>query len=278
MKILFWILAIASVLAGLFISVVGHFSYGLGLYFGVVGKVACIAGMLSAAVCVICAVLGIIKLRKGDMKKAIVFVVVGLLYCGVTFGGMMLDELVYGIRLENSIEDRKEQMYGEDWNSAPAIEGIPELYQEMLNEVYALVRDENTENLMEFGLVALSEHYGDASLENIGFSLMDLDGDGVDEMLIGTAAPVEEGGTVIAAVYSDPENPFCFPGSYEEEFYYLHAGESEGSYLLENSKTGTVWVIEPSTESILDVSDYQGEALEPSGRLEVEMIPFAQYK
>ena len=38
MKILFWILAILSLLAGLFVSIVGYFAEGLGLYSSMIGK------------------------------------------------------------------------------------------------------------------------------------------------------------------------------------------------------------------------------------------------
>ena len=49
------------------------------------GEVVCVAGMLSVLVCIVCAVLGIIKLRKGDVKKAASLALAGLAYSGIIF-------------------------------------------------------------------------------------------------------------------------------------------------------------------------------------------------
>ena len=48
---------------------VGYFGEGLGLYSTVIGQVIYILSMLSLLVSTVCAVLGIIKLRKGNVKK-----------------------------------------------------------------------------------------------------------------------------------------------------------------------------------------------------------------
>ena len=278
MKILFWILTILSLIAGLFVSVVGYFAEGLGLYSSMIGKIFCMAGILSVAVSVVCAVLGIIKLRKGNVKKAVVLALVGLVYSGVMIGGMFLDDAVDTVRMENDTADRKDEMYGENWDSAPAIEGIPELYVEVLNEIYAIAKDELDGDLMNFGVVAMPNYYGRAPLDNIGFTIMDVNGDNVNELVIGTAAPVESGGTAIFCIYSDPENPFSSVSSIEGETYYLHSGEAEGSYLAEIDGRDAAWeLIALEGESIVDINYVEG-AMDPAGRLTLEMIPFSQYK
>ena len=86
MKILFWILAILSIAVGLFVSVVCYMSHGLGLAGTGIGEVVCIVGMLAAVICMICTVLGSKRLRKGDAKRAVVFAVAGLVYCGIILG------------------------------------------------------------------------------------------------------------------------------------------------------------------------------------------------
>ena len=90
MKILFWILAILSIPVGLFVSIVCYMSHGLGLTGTGLGEVVCIAGMLAAVICIVCMVLGIIKLRKGDVKKAIVFALAGVAYCGIIIAGIFI--------------------------------------------------------------------------------------------------------------------------------------------------------------------------------------------
>ena len=277
MKILFWLLAIVSIPVGLFMSYTSYLSYGLDLYYTVVGKTICMLGMLSVIVSIVCAVLGIIKLRKGQVKKAVVLALAGVLYSCVILGGIFAEEAVNTMLMEKDIAERKEQTYGENWDSAPAVDGIPELYVEVLNEVYAVAKDRMDDELMNFGVVSMPEYYGDAPLDNIGFVLMDVNGDAVDEMVIGTAAPVE-GGTVIFAIYSDPENPFYSVNSMEGEIYYLHAGETDGTYLAEIGGRDAAWqLVALEGQSMVDINYVEG-AMDPGGRLTLEMIPFSQYK
>ena len=285
MKILFWILTILSLIAGLFVSVVGYFAEGLGLYGTMIGKIFCMAGILSVAVSVVCVVLGIIKLRKGNVKKAVVLALVGLVYSGIMIGGMLLDDAVDTVRMENDIADRKDEMYGEGWNSAPDIDGIPELYQEVLNKFYVAVRDEwPSDQMIDVATMQMESYFGDASLDNIGFILMDVNGDGVDELMIGTTAPVEEGGTAIFCMYSDPECPHNSLDGVEGAIYYLHPGEDGtyvaeigGSYMTEDGTKG-YWLLDAyEDEKIVDINFQEG-VLEPADRLTLEMIPFSQYK
>ena len=142
MKILFWVFAIVSVLIGAFVSMIGYFANGLELAGTAIGDVVYVAGMFSTAVSIVCVVLGIIKLRKGNVKKAVAFALVGVIYSVVMLAGMYIDEAVHTKLMEKDIANRKEEMYGENWDSAPAIEEIPELYAEVLNEVYAMAKDQ----------------------------------------------------------------------------------------------------------------------------------------
>ena len=278
MKILFWILAILSLPIGFFMTLIGSFSDGLGLYSTVFGKVICIMAAISLLVSVVCTVLGIIQLRRKNVKKAVFCVLAGLAYSAVLIAGMFIDEEVGTIRMDKDIAARNEQMYGENWDAPPAIEGIPELYQEVLNKFYAVVRDRRpADMLMDLGAMTLPEHYGDASLENIGFILMDVNGDGVDEMMVGTTAPVAEGGTAIFCMYSDPENPFVNLQTFENEIYYLHAGEGN-TYVAEIGGADAAWLLMAEEDSSLVDIIYQEGALDPADRLTLEMISLSQYK
>ena len=231
MKILFWILAILSIAVGLFVSGVCYMSHGLGLTGTGIGEVVCIVGMLAAVICMICTVLGSKKLRKGDAKRAVVFAVAGLVYCGIIIGGIFLDDAVDTLLLKKSIAERNEQLYVENWDAPPAIEGIPERYQEVLDKYYAVIRDQwPAERLMDLGAVSMAEYYGDAPLDNIGFVLMDLNGDNMDELVIGAVAQTDPQGTEIFCIYSDPQNPNYVIHSVEGYLYYLHAGEADDTY------------------------------------------------
>lgn len=279
MKILFWILAILSIPFGLFVSILSLFSHGLDLYCTTFGQIVCIAGMLSVAVSILCMVLGIIKLRKGHVKKAVALALVAVAYSGIILAGTFLDDAIDTVQMDKDIAERNIQMYGEGWDSAPAIEGIPELYQEVLNKFYAVVRDQwSSEQLADLGAMTMAEHYGDAPLDNIGFLLMDVNGDSVNELLIGTVHPVEEGGTEIFCMYSDPENPFLNLNSVEGEVYYLHPAETDGTYIAEIGGGDGAWLLGAEEgERIVEIN-YQEGAMEPAGRLTLEMIPFSNYK
>ena len=279
MKILFWILAILSIAVGLFVSVVCYMSHGLGLAGTGIGEVVCIVGMLAAVICMICTVLGSKKLRKGDAKKAVVFAVAGLVYCGIIIGGIFLDDAVDTLLLKKSIAERNAQLYGENWDAPPAIEGIPERYQEVLNKYYAVIRDQwPAERLMDLGAVSMAEYYGDAPLDNIGFVLMDLNGDKVDELVIGAVAQAEQQGNEIFCIYSDPQNPSYVINGVEGKLYYLHSGEADGTYEAEIVGHHSAWVIETAErENTFDFNLKEG-AMNPAGRMTLDLIPFSRYK
>ena len=286
MKILFWILAIVSLPVSFFMTTLGFFADGLDLYSTWIGQVIDYFAMASLIVSIVCIVLGILKLRKGNAKKAVLFALVGVIYPFVILAGMFLDEAVGSLLMERDIAQRNEQMYGENWDAAPAIDGIPEHYVEILNKFYAVVRDEwPAEELMDLSAMEMANYYGDASLDNIGFILMDVNGDGVDELMIGTTAPVEEGGTAIFCMYSDPENPFVNLHGEEEKIYHLHPGEDDtyvaeigGTYVAEDGSTDGVWLLKAEEGSNLVDIIYQEGAMDPAGRLTLDMIPFSQYK
>ena len=276
-KILFWLLAIVSILVGLFISFVSWLSEGLGFYGGIISHIFCYIGMFAPVVSIVCVVLGGRKLRKGDTKKAILLALVGLIYAGAVMGELLIEEATATIRTEKNIAAYNEQMYGKGWDSAPAIDGIPEGYQEVLNKFYASARDGLTESLVDLGAVAMADYYGDAGLDNIGFAMMDVNDDDVDELLIGTVAPVE-GGTAIFCIYSNPENAMVSVISAEDEVHYLHAGEANGAYLAEIAGCGAAWSLGfVEGESVMAVT-YQEITMDPAGRMTLEMIPFSRYK
>ena len=279
MKILFWILAILSIAVGLFVSVVCYMSHGLGLAGTGIGEVVCIVGMLAAVICMICTVLGSKKLRMGDAKRAVVFAVAGLVYCGIIIGGIFLDDAVDTLLLKKSIAERNAQLYGENWDAPPAIEGIPERYQEVLDKYYAVIRDQwPADRLMDLGAVSMAEYYGDAPLDNIGFVLMDLNGDKVDELVIGAVAQAEQQGNEIFCIYSDPQNPSYVINGVEGKLYYLHSGEADGTYEAEIVGHHSAWVIETAErENTFDFNLKEG-AMDPDGRMTLDLIPFSRYK
>lgn len=278
MKILFWLLAILSIPVGFFMSFCSFAIQGLGLASNIIGDVVCIAGMLSVIVSVICMVWGVILLRKKNAKKAVFVALSGLVYSGLILAGIYIGDAVDTMQHNKRIAEEEVRLYGENWDAPSGIEGIPESYERILNKYYAVVRDEwPAENLMEFGALSMPDYYGDASLDNIGFALMDLNCDDVDELVIGTTAPVD-GGNVIFCVYSDPQNPHYSINSIECETHYLHDGEAEGLYTVEIVEHAAAWVLKPASPEDLFDFEYREGAMDPAGRLTVELTPFSAYK
>lgn len=279
MKVLFWIISVVSIIVGLMLSFICLVVRGFGLAGTAFGEIVHIVGMLSCAVSIIGMVLGIIKLRKGKKKAAIMFALLGLIFSGIIFGGIEIDEMIYAKRLDAQFENRDEQMYGENWNAAPNVEGIPEHYQVLLNKFYVMVRDRwPAEKLMDVGAMAMADHYGEASTDNIGFALVDLNNDHVDELVIGTAVPTEEGATLIFCICTDPENPIYAINSVEGDAYYLHPGDTDGSYKAEIVGENAAWVIaQAEKENTFDFT-YREGTMDPAGRVVLDMTPFSRYK
>lgn len=278
MKILFWMLAVLSIPVGLFVSIVCYMSHGLDLSGTGIGEVVCIVGMPAAVVCIVCAVLGIRSLRKGSEKRALAFALAGIAFCGMIVAGIYIDDAVDTVLLEKSIAERNEQLYGEHWDASPAIDGIPEGYQEVLNKYYAVIRDEwPAERLMDLGAVPMPEYYGDAPLDSIGFALMDLNGDKVEELVIGAVQAAPQANEIFC-IYSDPRNPSYVINGVEGKLYYLHPGETDGMYEAEIVGHQSAWVIEPAkSENTFDFDLKEG-AMDPAGRMALELIPFSRYK
>ena len=104
-----------------------------------------------------------------------------------------------------------------------------------------------------------------------------MNGDTIDELLIGTTAPVE-GGTGIFCIYDDPENAQYTLVTIESDIYYLHSGAAEGKYLAEIGGEAATWRLESwEGERGVDII-YEEVAMDPAGRLTLELIPFSQYK
>lgn len=278
MKILSWILLILSIPAGLFMSFLGYLSHGLGLTFTLFGEIVSILGMLSLVVCTVLSVMGIIRLRRGDVKKAFCCSLIAFGYCLAIVAGSYIDDTIHSTQYKKRIVQRNEQLYGQNWDAPPAIEGIPELYQQVLNKFYAVVRDRwSADQLIDLGAVTMPDYYGDASLDNIGFTLLDLNGDQIDELLIGAVASGQQGNEIFC-IYTDPENPFYAINSVEGDVYYLHSGETEGTYLVEIAGAESGWVIEPAETENTFWFNHQEGAMDPAGRMVLELTPFSQYK
>ena len=64
----------------------------------------------------------------------------------------------------------------------------------------------------------------------------------------------------------------------EGQLYYLHAGEADGMYEAEIVGHDSAWVIETAeSENTFDFNLKEG-AMDPAGRMTLDLIPFSSYK
>ena len=277
MKVLFWVCSGLSIVVGLMIGLLSWVAVGLGLIYTPAGEVVCEVGKFAGVAGIIGALVGFFVLCKGREKLALLFALLGLFYSGGILAGMVMDDLWASTTRDREFDRYMEEIYGEGWDSPPAIDGISELYQILLNQFYVAVREEwPAEKLMELGACSMSGYYGDAPLDNIGFVFMDLNGDAIQELVIGTASPAEE--TVIFCIYANDKCPNYAIDSVEGQTYCLHDGEGEGTYEVEIIGCDYAWVIGPVIPGGLFDATERAGAMDPAGRLTLGMIPFSWYK
>ena len=110
---------------------------------------------------------------------------------------------------EQSIEEKSENSSKEDsadvQNEEASDNGKENVYKEQLDLVYqALSQEWSVDKYFENQISSLiSNHYEGNALENVGYALKDLDGDGKEELLISAVSEDSSGG-MLYDVYSAP--------------------------------------------------------------------------
>lgn len=289
MKILYIITSILLCVVYIMASIVFYvtdISYSLTGNIQIIYRVFAAIGTLIAPLGILGVILGFRFRKREETQKSLLctfggfIMILGLTLCYALFNS-------FGANLVNeSLRAALERDYGEDWDATSNYEQLPETYQVILDKKYVVVRDRWDRDAMihrEHLSWKLPEFYGENSLENIGFGLLDLNGDGNQELLIGQVS--EEGEpTVILSVYTDPESPQQVFQTYDTMVHYLHK-QDDGTYLVEcdvEYDTGEkeVYMLmltyglngNPSSNTAVDIP------AEPANRCYVELIPFAEYR
>ena len=164
--------------------------------------------------------------------------------------------------------------------AVPAPEETPtveQAYAVVIGEYYtALEQRRNGAELMEAGLNYMAaDCYGDAPLENLGYAIADIDGDGVQELLIGTIKADEFYEKMVFSLYTMDENgvnKLVFDGTERNRYYY--AGENRfanlGSSAFNDSFETTVKLEEGE---MIDMT----YTTAPESYVQPELTPFSQW-
>ena len=289
MKILYIITSILLCVVYIMASIVFYatdISYSLTGNIQIIYRVLATIGTLIAPLGIFGVIMGFRFKKREEPQKSLLctfggfIMILSLTVCYALFNSL-------GANLVNeSLRAALEQDYGEDWDAASNYEQLPESHQVILDKKYVVVRDRwDRDALMHREHLSwkLPEFYGENSLENIGFGLLDLNGDGKQELLIGQVS--EEGEpTVILSVYSDSESPQQVFQTYDTMVHYLHK-QDDGTYLVEcdvEYDTGEkeVYMLmltygvngNPSGNTAVNMT------ADPENRCYVELIPFAEYR
>ena len=173
-----------------------------------------------------------------------------------------------------------EETIPEPEETAPAPEETPtveQAYAVVIGEYYtALEQRRNGAELMEDGLNYMAaDCYGDAPLENLGYAIADIDGDGVQELLIGTIKADEFYEKMVFSLYTLDENgvnKLVFDGTERNRYYY--AGENRfanlGSSAFNDSFETTVKLQEGE---MIDMT----YTTAPADYVQPELTPFSQW-
>lgn len=285
MKILFWIVSILLILLNMTLSFVFLLASAVGGYagtFGVIYDVINFIGRFTVILGLIGFVFGILAYRKGNLKKAFICSMAATIFAFVLIGSLYVLDGVHTIKMNNDHDDYLVEMFGENWNAPSNFSEIDDNYEAILNMYYVAIKNEWTADQLNstelYGMHTMIPYYGNNALKEIGFVVTDLNDDGIEEMVIGSANPNQP--TTIFAIYYDPDNPHKLFSGVEDDVYYAHNGDN-GLYLLEiyneNEISGHWVLLEASDEDLFDFS-YAENTLDSMNRLTINLIPFAEYK
>ena len=147
MKILFWLVSIALILFNALLSFFFVLASAVGGYsgtFGVIYDAINVLGSFTTVVGLVGFVLGILAYRKGNLKKAFIWTLVGTIYAVVLYGSAIVLDEVHTIYWDKEYEASLVETFGEDWNTPSNYSEIYDSYERILNMYYAAMANEFT--------------------------------------------------------------------------------------------------------------------------------------
>ena len=153
---------------------------------------------------------------------------------------------------------------------------VPQAYTELLDSYYtALSEHWNGETMIEKGLNLLVKDCGEKPMKDIGFSVTDLDGDGVSELVIGTVGMDDDYcGKLILDLYTleqDSAQPVFVSGE-RDRYYYA------GDCLFANiASSGAADTAETTFRYAGGKMENLGYVTEAGSYTQMELTPFGSW-
>lgn len=193
---------------------------------------------------------------------------------------MCLNACQPSVQEEPTVQETPGQSEEEDSDEVPAVTETPtvdEAYAVVIGAYYTAFAEQwDSAELMDAGLNYLAaECYGDNPLENLGYAMTDLDGDGTEELLIGMRGEDKFYEKLILDLYTLDEagvHTLVFDSSERNRYYY--AGENR----FANLGAGA---FNESFETTVKLED--GEMIDmtyttdPADYVQMELIPFEEW-
>ena len=154
---------------------------------------------------------------------------------------------------------------------------VPKAYAAVIGEYYtALDEGWDAAQLMEAGLnyMAADSHHG-APLEEIGYAVTDLDGDGTEELAIGSMVEDEFFGKMVFSLYTlDGEGvPELLFDSTERNRYYYAGGFCFANLGSSDWNDSFVTTLKLEDKELIDMT----YTTDPADYVQMELTPFSQW-
>ena len=154
---------------------------------------------------------------------------------------------------------------------------VPEAYATVIGEYYTVLNEDwDAARVMEQGLnYMVADSFFDATLEDIGYAVMDLDGDGREELVVGSLKEDEFFGKLIFSLYTlDSDGaPQLLIDSTERNRYYYAGGNLFANLGSSDWNESFVTTLKLEEGELIDMT----YTTEPGDYVQMELTPMAQW-
>lgn len=158
-----------------------------------------------------------------------------------------------------------------------ATQTIPEPYAAVIGKYYTALNDGwDASQIMEAGLnYMVADSFFETPMEDIGYTVTDLDGDAAEELIIGTLKEDSFYGKLVFSLYTldDTGNPMLLIDSTERNRYY-YAGDIRFANIGSSGwNESFVTTLKLERQELVDMT----YTTDPNDYVQMELTPFSQW-